>query len=152
MEKKNNNMCELHQSHQSHQSHESLIYTIGNINYFPLLKKGSARLIAPNLSELHMVWSVTEYPIESPIMPGAPFGVEIWYTIFDTKNTSVYKTNFNSVTGNFLYHMHSGTLPKYTEMGIPVGTYVSIAGSNDVNCNKKIAIILTDSTSRLIIN
>ena len=131
--------------------HESQIYTLINISYLTDTKKGTCKLVTPK-STLNIIWSIQQYPMERPGIPGSPFSVEVYYTIFDKDSHGLTKSNYNSLTGNFIYQINSGTLPKYSELGIPFGTYTSIATSNDTKCNKKIMIILTEFASKLIIS
>jgi hypothetical protein len=131
--------------------HESLIYSINKINFSEEIRKGIARLQGLN-SDLNIVWSIVNFPMEVPGMPGAPFAIQVNYTIFDKTTISPIKMNYNSYSGSFIFEINSGTLPKYSDLGIPIGTYISMAKSNTSKSNRNITIILTETSAKLFIN
>ena len=105
---------------------QSNIYTITNISYVPSQHKGSAKLISSSYckhsSNMRMIWSINEYPMDVQGMPGSPFTIQVQYTIFDANSSNQTKSNYNSIKGSFVYRMASGTLPRYSDLGIPYGT------------------------------
>jgi len=132
--------------------YSSNIFTITNVSYNQ--NKGVSKLLSPCSSynsNLFLIWSIDEYPAETLGMPGSPFTVKVKYTIFDKKYNGLTKSNYNSINGSFVYQIYSGTLPKYSNLGIPFGTYISNGISCDTDYNKKIMIILNETSSKLII-
>ncbi len=132
-------------------SHESLIYSINNINFVAEIKKGIAKLQSEN-NNLNIIWNVSHYPMENEGMPGSPFPIQVNYTIFDKTTGSVNRRNYDSYSGSFIFQISSGTLPKYSDMLIPIGTYVSTAKSNIRKSNRNITMVLTETTAKLIIS
>jgi hypothetical protein len=98
-----------------------------------------------------MVWSVVNYPVEPPSMPGAPYPVLVSYTIFS--NTTCDNA-LNSQTGNFIYEINSGTLPNLSPLGIPYGFYKSVARHNKTlrpNESSKVIFNLTEQCLEVMI-
>jgi hypothetical protein len=126
---------------------DSKIYTIANINYLNNQHKGIAKLS----SSKRLIWSITEYPVETLGMPGSPYLIQVSYTLINKKYSNQHKRNFSSISGSFVYQISSGTLPHLSELGIPFGTYLSLGRSDNIEFNKKIMIILTENSSKLII-
>lgn len=130
---------------------QSNIYTITNVSYVPIQRKGTAKLTSPCSSNMRLIWCVNEYPMDVLGMPGSPYTIQVEYTIFDKNLPNPTKSNYNSIQGSFVYQIASGTLPKYSELGIPYGTYTSMGMSCDADFNKKIMIILTETSLKLIV-
>jgi len=124
----------------------SQIYSIDSINL--VSNKGCAKLnsLEPE-PKLGIIWEITEFPIENQGMPGSPFTVTVNFTIFDK---SIYLNN--QLNGQFIYQVHSGTLTKYSKLGIPFGTYMFVTSSTDYNLKSKIALTLTEESSKIIIS
>ncbi len=126
----------------------SQIYSIDMINLINHVGCAKLNPIKINLTQqLCLIWKITDYPMEHQGMPGSPYTVQVNLTIFD-------KTNYlnDLLIGQFIYHIHSGTLVKYSSLGIPYGTYIFSASSTEFDVKKKIMIILTEQSLKLIIS
>jgi len=126
----------------------SQIYSIDSISL--VSNKGCAKLNSLKQEpkpKLEIIWKITEFPIENQGMPGSPFTVKVNITIFDK---SIYLNK--QLNGQFIYQIHSGTLTKYSKLGIPFGTFMFVASSTDYDLKSKIALTLTEESSKLIIS
>ena len=94
---------------------------VENVNFAGVV--GTCALTSP-FSNYTMAYEVIVYPPKIP-MPGAPYPVKFRYTIYDDK--------LNSVTGEYILEINSGTLPNNCDLGIPFGEYKSLARGNIYN-------------------
>jgi hypothetical protein len=90
-------------------------FDITQVNFDKPLGLGSCKLVS-KCNNFKMVWSVRNYPMEQPGMPGSPHPVLVRYTIYDKNNL---------INGEFVYELPSGTLPYLSSVGIPYGVYKS---------------------------
>jgi len=126
----------------------SQIYSIESINLNG--NKGCAKLnsLDPSkpVQQLSLVWEITEYPMEHPGMPGSPYTVKVDFTIFD-------KINYSNdlLIGQIIYQINSGTLVKYSELGIPYSTYMFVLDSGRDNSKFKVGLFLTEDSSKIIV-
>jgi hypothetical protein len=97
------------------------ICTIDKINYSPESGCGTCRLNSPDQTYV-MTWTIANFPMESAGMPGSPYPIKISWNIID-KNTKTTDDSAKSISGYFIYHIHSGTLPDLSPMGIKHGQY-----------------------------
>ena len=111
-------------------SFKTKYFTLENINWDPVNQAGTCKLDSKG-HEYVMIWTIKNYPMEAP-MPGAPFSIQVNYTILRKNNRP--NTSFRSMSGVFVYQLNSGTLPNNSALGIPYGEYCSIA-RNNYNCD-----------------
>jgi len=106
-------------------------FDIENVNFDPVLKSGTC-LLKSKRKCYNMIWTLNDYPTELPNMPGAPYPVLCTYTIFDKHNC--FHSSAESMSGEFVYQVNSGTPPPNNTLGLPYGKYPSLAEDN--NCHK----------------
>jgi hypothetical protein len=100
-------------------------FDIKEVNFDITIQKGTCVLESnKNNCKFRMIWSIQNYPTELPSMPGAPYSVQVNFTIFDDNNI------VNSMSGLIIYKINTGTLPTYSDLGIPFGKYCSVAFNN----------------------
>jgi hypothetical protein len=124
----------------------SQIYSIESICLIE--SKGCAKLSPLKPSpQLNMIWDIKEFPVETQGMPGSLYTVQVNFTIFD-------KTSYinNLLSGQFVYNINSGTLVKYSKLGIPFGIYMFGASSIEYDLKYKISLSLTEDSTKLIIS
>ena len=91
-----------------------------------------------------MIWSKDNYPMENQGLPGSLFSIKIIYTIFNAK--------LESINGEFVYQVHSGTLQQNSELGIPYGLYNSIGYSNSkINKTYNVIFSLFEKSIKILI-
>jgi len=76
-------------------------------------------------------------------MHGAPYPIEVSYTIFKKSSLKQEK----SLSGRFVYEINTGTIPQLNSMGVPYGVYKTI-GHNNMN-NLSLDVILSFSEEPL---
>ncbi len=91
----------------------------------------------------NMVWSIQNYPMETAGMPGSPYSIQVSWSISAKFGSNDH--GLNTISGQFIYSVNSGTFPNFSELGIRFGEYFSI-GSNLKSDNKtKVLIKLNES-------
>lgn len=125
----------------------SQIYSIDSVNLVG--SKGCAKLnpLDPSPTQLILLWEIIEYPMEHQGMPGSPYTTQVKITIFDKTNWSN-----NLFTGQIVYQTYSGTLVKYSKLGIPYSTYMFVLESSGFDAKFKAGLILTEGSSKLIVS
>lgn len=122
-------------------------YELDAINFDSSLHIGTCHLESHHHS-YYLIWSISDYPTEAP-MPGASYPVKVEYSLFDKCKKN--KTN-NSMSGQFIYELTSGTLPQLNAMGIPYGVYKSIARNNKTNSYVNIVFSLSEDPLEVIVS
>ena len=123
-------------------------YEITNINYDSSIKCGTAHLDSRH-KNYYLIWSLKNYPMEVPIIPGALYPIQVNYTIFErcVKENKMY----NSISGNFVYEINSGILPNLNSIGIPFNIYKSIGRNNLNNLYVDVIFLVTEEPLEIII-
>jgi hypothetical protein len=103
------------------------VFPIEKINFDIDSKSGTA-LLENGKNTYVLIWLIKNFPVQPPSMPGAPYPVEVIYTLYKKNNKR--KTQ-KSMSGQFVYEINSGTLPNYSPLGIPFGEYKSVARNNN---------------------
>ena len=119
------------------------ICTIDNIHYDISSHNGTCRLTSDDNSYV-MIWSITNYPIETSGLPGSPYPVKINYSIMKKSNFMVDNA-LKSITGEFIYEINSGTLAHLSLLGIKYGIYHSCASNNKSGTETKILFNLLEN-------
>jgi hypothetical protein len=121
-------------------------FDVSDINYDSATKSGTCMLKSKHKC-LMMVWTLKNYPNESP-MPGCLYPVLFSYTIFEKNKCLDSK---ESMSGQFILEETSGVPPNYNFLGLPFGEYRGL--SRDNNCNKsyKLKFSLVDDCMELAI-
>jgi hypothetical protein len=101
-------------------------FDIKDINFDATTQKGTCKLVNNKCNEkLSMIWSIETYPTFLPSMPGAPYPLKLNLTIYDSECKPV-----NSMSGTIIYEINSGTLPAYSNLGVPFSCYKFVATNN----------------------
>ena len=116
-------------------------FDVENVNFDPVLNNGTCLLKSKHKCYL-MVWSLRNYPVDAPSLPGSPYPVECTYTILDKHN--YHHNSAESMSGRFMYQVNSGTPPTSNPLGIPQGEYPSLARDNNYESDYKVCLSLID--------
>ena len=103
------------------------VFPLEKINFDIDSKTGTA-VLELGKSTYVLVWLIKSFPMLTPGMPGAPYPVQVIYTLY--KKNDKRKTQ-KSMSGQFIFEISSGTLPNYSPLGIPFGEYKSVARNNN---------------------
>lgn len=114
-------------------------FDVENVNYDSTLKMGTCMLKSKKKCYV-MIWSLREYPVELPSMPGAPYPVLCEYAVFSKKYHHLCSAE--AMTGKFIYEVNSGTPPTTNPLGIPSGEYSSLARDTNRDKNYKVCLSL----------
>ena len=125
---------------------------LDQVNYDPAERKGTCTLNSRN-STFIMVWSIQDFPMETPSMPGSPYPIKFTFTIFKHNDTSGISTDrsLKSVSGEFIFEINSGTLPIYNVLGIPNGKYYTLTRNNYCQHTTPILFSLSENCMKILI-
>jgi hypothetical protein len=124
-------------------------YELTNVNFDSTLHVGSGQLVSHH-NTYYLIWTIRDFPVELPSMPGAPYPVHVRYTIFEKCNKP--NKTYDSLSGEFVYEINSGTLPQFNAMGIPYGVYKSIGRNNKYNRSVNVVFSVTEEPLEIIIS
>ncbi len=110
---------------------------IDKINFLSETGHGTSQLKSQE-NIFVMSWSVENFPMETAGMPGSPYPVKISFTIC-LKTGLKSDHALNSIYGQFMYSVNSGTYPNFSSLGIRYGEYFAI-GTN-AKSGKQIRLI-----------
>lgn len=122
---------------------------ISNVNFSSETESGTCKLIS-NTKIYLMTWSITNYPMETAGMPGSPYPIKISYSICEKTNSMLCDNSLNSISGEFIYEIHSGTFPDMCALFIKHGIYQSSGFNNKTGNKIKLIFNLTDDSSLLV--
>jgi hypothetical protein len=123
-------------------------FDIEMVNFDNINLNGTCKLTYDDI-HYFMTWSLTQFPTEVQSLPGSPIPIKVNYTIYgncDNKSDSL-----NSMSGEFIYKIPSGTLPNYSSLGIPFGTYNSLAYDNIDGNKLNISLCLNETYTEIAI-
>ena len=116
-------------------------FDIKDINFDATCQKGTCKLVNAKCNEtLIMIWSIETYPTIPPSMPGAPYPLILNLTIFDDECKPI-----NSMSSKIVYEINSGTLPKYSTLGVPFGCYKCVAVNNKYGDTSDVSLDLNEN-------
>jgi hypothetical protein len=107
---------------------ETKVCVIENINYSIESGRGTCKLKSPS-DNYFMTWDVVKYPMENEGMPGSPYPIKFSFTI-GQKNKLQQNHVTNSISGQLIYEVNSGTFLNLSPMGIGYGDYYVCAFNN----------------------
>ena len=126
----------------------SKTFDIEGINFDVATQRGTCKLVSKH-HEYVLIWSITSYPTETPSMPGAPYPLLVSYTIFDGKDKC--DKSLKSMSGRFVYELNSGTAPNNNSLGLPFGTYNSLAHNNNSHNSLSVFFCLVEDEMEITI-
>ncbi len=106
------------------------LFKIKNVSLNETENVGYCELESKNKT-LGMSFLKADLPYNSGLL-GAPYPTYFEYTIYDMNTVSADKS-LNSITGEFIFKQNAGTLPNYSSLLLPYGTY-STFGRLDKSC------------------
>ena len=104
---------------------DDVVLKVQNVNLTGNL--GTCALTS-DFSNYTMAYEIITYPPKLPSMPGAPYPIKFRYTIYNMVNSKI-----ESVSGEFIFQLNSGTLPNNCDLGIPFGEYKSLARDDKIH-------------------
>lgn len=107
---------------------ETEICTIDKINYNHDSHIGTCKLIS-NTNTYVMSWEIIDFPMESSGMPGSPYPIKVSYNI-GYKSNGTNDDSLQSLSGQFIYEINSGTFPNLSLIGIRYGQYYTCSSNN----------------------
>lgn len=125
-------------------------FEVDNVNYDPVLKMGTC-LLSSKHHKYIMCWTVRNYPPELPSMPGAPYPILCSYTIFEKEKNQGYHRGLDSMSGEFVFELNSGTLPNFNLLGLPSGEFRSMGRDNKCEEYFKVKFSLMDDCMEISI-
>jgi len=120
------------------------VCTITNVNFNHDSLTGTCKLVSSiSPSTYIMIWSIQNYPMETTGMPGSPFSICVSWSISTKSGSNDHSRN--TISGQFVYQINSGTFPNFSELGIRFGEYFSIGTNLKSNKKTKVLIKLNES-------
>ncbi len=120
------------------------VCAISNVHFNHDTLTGTCKLVSSTSPTTYvMIWSIQNYPIETTGMPGSPYSIKVSWSISTKSGSNDH--GLNTISGQFVYSINSGTFPNFSELGIRYGEYFSI-GTNLKSDNKtKVLVKLNES-------
>ena len=132
------------------------VCTITNVNFNHDSLTGTCKLVSSTSPSTYsskgtytpsrgyiMIWSIQNYPMETTGMPGSPFSICVSWSISTKSGSNDHSRN--TISGQFVYQINSGTFPNFSELGIRFGEYFSIGKNLKSNKKTKVLIKLNES-------
>ncbi len=108
--------------------YETEVCQIDKINFLFESHNGTCQLKSL-LNIYQMVWTIENFPMETAGMPGSPYSVKFSFTI-GIKTGENLDHALNSISGQFIYQVRSGTYPNFSPLGIRYGEYFACGLDN----------------------
>ncbi len=125
------------------------VCTITNVNFNHDSLTGTCKLVSSiSPSTYNMIWSIQNYPMETIGMPGSPYSIQVAWSISTKSGSNIHSRN--TISGQFIYQINSGTFPNFSDLGIRYGEYFSIGTNLKSNNKTKVLIKLNESESSYI--
>ncbi len=124
------------------------VCVIENINYSIESGRGTCRLRSPS-NVYFMIWNVENYPMETEGMPGSPYPIKFSFTI-GQQNTLQQNHTSNSISGQLIYKVSSGTFQNLSPLGIRYGDYYVCATNNKTGSIINLLFKISEYTGNLV--
>jgi hypothetical protein len=113
---------------------------------------GTCRLTSViNNAVFRMIWSIENYPMHVPSMPGSPFPILVNFNIYQYDCHPTSDKSLKGIKGSFVFEQASGTFPNNCPLGFPYGIYYALGRNHKSCCDAGVLFSLNEGNMEIIL-